>query len=1036
MTETYGNFDLIQRVKLDITDVVLTKWRSRITGLSIVHLDYESPIVNGYFTVGTEIFNDSGCPHALEHLVFMGSKKYPLNGTLSQIANRSFSDGLNATTCQDRTFYTVSTAGGQGFLQILPIYVDHILYPTLTQSAFVTEVHHIDPSGSDSGVVSNEMQGHENSTPDVMTRHGYRSDAGGVMEAVRTLDMQQIRDYHAKYYVPHNLCLIVGGKFTGGTESLLSVVQNEIEPTLVANGQNNGIRGPPGWARPFVETPSADRVPFESKTVTVELPPIDEEVGTLVIIWMGPPPNDYLTRNALNFMAKYLTSSPIAPLNAEYIETDNPLCTNIFFQEEVRANFIQLGVEISSVLIEHLDTFNEKLKHSLNVIIEDGIDMARMLKVIDRNQRQLRSALESDRASVLSPKVMTDFILGPEDGSELHETTDETTFYDELRKWTSDQWTALIKRYYIGSPSVVIRGRPSRELTDRLKREESARINARVQKRDPEGLAKAKYELENAKKDNNVPIPEAVLTKFPVPDVSSIAWIPVQSVQEGGKVKPTSTSKTDNSQLRKHINADGSKLPFFVHFDHVESDFVTVRAVLSLAKLPNRLRPIFAVYMSSFFSLPVTTSSGERLTHEEVVTRLDNETVSYGNHLGLQGNFSETFCVSIETEKGMYEAAVRWMKDLLYNAEFDMQQLQVICAKKNLSYNEEVDVQDILYTFSAKILYEKSSTRRSHTPLVLMKAIPEIMERIRKNPKGVRKDFEKVRKYLTDPSGIRFSVAGNVLDLPKPRSTWGKYFKNLIPGGRFLQFILPKPRSTWGKYLRNLIPDVHLEPIKLGNETLNDVGRNPRKKAVVLSPVVGENAFATFTAKGVQDFQNAEYPALCLALEVLNATGGHLLQSIRGSGLAYAALMHCDLEVGHLSFTIHDSSDILRAYGEAAKVVERLVKRTIALEDTAVDAAKSAIVYKIANAFSTPRAAAVTSFVDLCLRGLNESSSHTLKKFQAVTKDEILTALKKYCLPLFSPDTSIAVVLTSQGRFDSTASDLRSLGFDVEKKTF
>jgi len=99
--ETYGNFDLIKRVKLDFTDVVVSKWRSRTTGLSVVHLDYEgkwghltliqhgtlthrsAPIVNGYFVVATEskfpracswqsinvstaVFDDSGCPHTLE----------------------------------------------------------------------------------------------------------------------------------------------------------------------------------------------------------------------------------------------------------------------------------------------------------------------------------------------------------------------------------------------------------------------------------------------------------------------------------------------------------------------------------------------------------------------------------------------------------------------------------------------------------------------------------------------------------------------------------------------------------------------------------------------------------------------------------------------------------------------------------------------------------------------------------------------------------------------------------------------------------
>jgi hypothetical protein len=69
--KTYGNFDLIKQVKLDFTDVEISKWKSRRTGLSVVHLDYDgalmrlydtyrvtekfaAPIVNGYFVVATE----------------------------------------------------------------------------------------------------------------------------------------------------------------------------------------------------------------------------------------------------------------------------------------------------------------------------------------------------------------------------------------------------------------------------------------------------------------------------------------------------------------------------------------------------------------------------------------------------------------------------------------------------------------------------------------------------------------------------------------------------------------------------------------------------------------------------------------------------------------------------------------------------------------------------------------------------------------------------------------------------------------------
>jgi Zn-dependent M16 (insulinase) family peptidase len=67
-------------------------------------------------------------------LVFMGSEQYPYKGILDLLANRGFAQGTNAWTANDHTAYTISTAGEQGFLQMLPIYVDHILYPTLTKA--------------------------------------------------------------------------------------------------------------------------------------------------------------------------------------------------------------------------------------------------------------------------------------------------------------------------------------------------------------------------------------------------------------------------------------------------------------------------------------------------------------------------------------------------------------------------------------------------------------------------------------------------------------------------------------------------------------------------------------------------------------------------------------------------------------------------------------------------------------------------------------------------------------------------------------
>ena len=141
--------------------------------------------------------------------------------------------------------------------------------------------------------------------------------------------------------MPHNLTLIVGGKLQGGTESLLSVVQNQIEPSLIEAGFDKGAH-PPGWKRPFLETASARRTPFTSQAADVEFPEKDESNGELVLAFQGPPSKDQLTLKvtdfsfsltgcaysfiqALDILALYLTSSSVAPLNKEYVEREDPL---------------------------------------------------------------------------------------------------------------------------------------------------------------------------------------------------------------------------------------------------------------------------------------------------------------------------------------------------------------------------------------------------------------------------------------------------------------------------------------------------------------------------------------------------------------------------------------------------------------------------------------------------------------------------------------------------------------------------------------
>lgn len=977
-------------------------------------------LVLGYFAVATEIFNDSGVPHCLEHLVFMGSEKWPYKGIIDNLANRSFSDGTNAWTDISHTAYTVSTAGSQGFLQILPAFVDHILYPTLSAASFITEVYHIDPTGRDSGVVFSEMEGRENTSGDLMALaqqrlleppgNAYRSETGGLMSAIRVLTPDQIREYHATYYVPHNLCLIVAGKLSAGTSSLLSVIQDKVETNLIAHDQNRGPR-PPGWKRPFLETASAYRPPIPvTPPSVVEFPEKDETVGELLITTLGPAPNNFLERQALDILATYLTSGTAAPLNKEFVEISSPLCTYIYFSEDMRAMRVYLPIYISSVPTEILDEFPDKLKKCLEGIVRQGIDMNRMSMIINRDERQLRSKLESAKGDTYSTDVINDFLYGSEDGVDLPLSMDDMKEYAALREWSSDQWAGLLNQYYVDTNSVVVVGKPSSKLVDTLEKEYAERLDERVKRLGPEGLAQAERELEAAKLFNDRPIPEDLLTSFRIPSVESISWIPVASFQDPGVGRKQDILQSD-TPLSRLIQQDGPPLPFFVQYDHVESDFVSLHAFFSLEKLPHRLRPYISTYLATFFTSSVARQSGEILSHEEVVNKLDSETVSYEVGLGINDLFAECLRLSIKVETALYEKAVGWLRDLVYGAVFTKERLQVTIAKLQQSLPElKRDGNTVLNSAWADLVYSERSTSRAVGILPQVDFMPKLSQELKENPADVLTNFEEIRKHVTDPSGIRFSVTGNVMKLKSPRGAWSKHFKSSVP-------------------------ESPLAPVPLARDTLNEIGNNPVRKAVVISLPTTDSSYVTHTTKCIQGFAHAEYPALRVALEVLNATESYLWRYIRGSGLAYGAFVSLDLESGHLSFSLHRSSNSMKALQEAANVVKGLVDGSVVLDDITLEGAKSSIVYAVTKSVSTAGRAALGSFTNQALKGVTQNHQvELLKKFEVVSKEDVLSVLRTYFLPLFESSSSVAAVITAPGKADQIVEEMGKLGFTVEKK--
>lgn len=81
--------------------------------------------------------------------------------------------------------------------------------------------------------------------------------------------------------------------------------------------------------RPFVESSTAANPPklTEDRIEMVEFPEKTEDVGELMLSWIGVPHDDFLNDLALEVIGLYLTDSAVSPLSKKFIEVDEPSCT-------------------------------------------------------------------------------------------------------------------------------------------------------------------------------------------------------------------------------------------------------------------------------------------------------------------------------------------------------------------------------------------------------------------------------------------------------------------------------------------------------------------------------------------------------------------------------------------------------------------------------------------------------------------------------------------------------------------------------------
>ncbi|KAG0262678.1 hypothetical protein BG011_009899 [Mortierella polycephala] len=563
-----------------------------------------------------------------------------------------------------------------------------------------------------------------------------------------------------------------------------------------------------------------------------------------------------------------------------------------------------------------------------------------------------------------------------------------------------------MSRFYIDSKRATIIGKPSAAHAAKLAEDEAKRIEEQKQRLGEKKLKELEEELEKHRAQNDIPVPAEIFDNFPIPDVKTIEMINVLT----GRSQPN--SQFDN-EVQKHLDNDAAVIPYFIEFDHIKSEFVELTLFFTSTDLPANLRPYLDLYFDSFYSLPLVDPNTGKETHfEDVVKLLDQDTVSRGCGVGVNGMFRQLALVVLKTERAKYNEGIAWLQRMTWNTRFDADRLKVIATKllndipqqkRDGSRMSRACMDVITYD------YEKSNIAALNV-LKQAKFLPEVIKKLEQEPETVIKALSELREILTRPANIHIQVQGDVLRQNEPKTSWLRNFAL-------------KAKT------------VSLAPIPFSSQVWSKAGKTPGKMGYVVNMPSIESSFASHVTHGPTEFLDPDYAALIVLSECLDTLEGPFWKQLRGSGAVYGANLRVDVESGFLSFTIYRSPDALRAYNLAAEIVNDYASGKTKFTKQELEGAKASIVYRIVRKEETISSAATEAFVNQVLKKVPANyNKEFLERVQGVTPEQMQHAMDKYLSKVFNADTSFVVVTSAATKVKDISEGFKKIGFQLETK--
>ena len=964
-------------VLFNLSGTEVAKYRSRLTGLTIALAKADTPIIHGDFCLSIKDEEDDGLPYLLQSAIFYGD-------ALNIPAIHSLGKDREYGHKVDHTCYTLSTAGTSGFLEILPIYVDHILFPLFKTKDFLTEVRRIYDDSDDVAKSSAFVVYREAALASMLKaakkllfpgEPGYH--ALHEINKIYSSSIQRVVDYHTKYYRAENLVLIITGRID--QEEIFKRLTSIEEKILEKVKNQSNFRRP--WQRPVQPLGNLSRY------MALEFQSEDESFGEVHFGFKLP---NHITKDisllqACHNLLEYLTYYSESPLKAAFVESEDPLCSMVGF-ENYDYNQPAYVLYFSSVPTNRTREVIPRLRKIIKQINDDGpsmFELSRMRSFIRSGELWTQIFYEDNFHFLFQKAAISDLIFSTQQ-KHFQQFVDDRHIFFGLKGRNASYWLDLLNNIFNNYDSVVVEGKPSITLSKEYKMKE--KVVHEKKKAEEEGLEKKSMKLETAVA-SLVQTRNELLTKIPIANVEKIQFRTIKRY-----------NRTHNPQNL----FDFSKVRFQVQLSDIRSIFVTMIIHMDVSYLTDKQKSYLPLLLDLWIYSSIKKNG--TITTEKEMERRDKRTL-----FDIQTKIEHSSIkITTKCQLEKLHEGLSFLSDVINYPYFTTEQVNKSIMDR---MNRELWEDEFITAIEKKLYYDKSTCIYFSDHVEQKKFLRRL--KIVDGGKSILTDLYDIIETIARPENSFLHVAANT------ESLIGQFGSDLL----IFNSIFNESTSAYSENKRKRFQ------VKQAPEYRKKHFNSPRHVGLGLESKESCH-LSQFILYNNTDWQLKSIPALRVFTRYMQ----NILQALVDEEMETRSWVkiYPSLSDGRIFLKLEFVDKPAAAYKEVRKVFSDYFLGEVTWNRTLVDSAKGRLIYKW-----TQNEESLSSLVNTAdkayFRNVDVDYNRKFTKSLIRVKTKSLQSVAKQVLTQFlNSDLTQTVIVCDKGKMNEVARDFAKLDLRIK----